>query len=270
MQEVRVQSLGWEDPLEQGIAIHSSLLAWRIPWTEDLFRLQYIRLQRVGHNWSERAHTHKYKLAFKSYNCINFYCRLEGYPCWVYFLTFFLQFSFATKDGISTKKKKLQIIINFASWILKGLLLKLKCQYFGHLMQRDDSLGKTLMLTKKDWRQKEKGEAEDEIDSVTDSMDMNLSKCQEIMEDRRAGMLQSVGSQRVAHDWTTAATYYQVKQCASISVFHPRYIPSKKNCPGLCIWKPPNGELLQTLKWKGVCSFSNIIRAIAVLLLFSL
>ena len=120
MQEVRVQSLGWEDPLEQGIAIHSSLLAWRIPWTEDLFRLQYIRLQRVGHNWSERAHTHKYKLAFKSYNCINFYCRLEGYPCWVYFLTFFYNSVLQQNMEFLTKKKKnLQIIINFASWILK-------------------------------------------------------------------------------------------------------------------------------------------------------
>ena len=35
MQETQVQSLGWEDPLEEGVAIHSSILAWRIPWTED-------------------------------------------------------------------------------------------------------------------------------------------------------------------------------------------------------------------------------------------
>ena len=50
MQETQVQSLGWEDPLEKGMAIHSSILAWRIPWTEEASRLQFIGLQRVGHD----------------------------------------------------------------------------------------------------------------------------------------------------------------------------------------------------------------------------
>ena len=40
MQETQVQSLGWEDPLEEGVATHSSVLAWRIPWTEESGRLQ--------------------------------------------------------------------------------------------------------------------------------------------------------------------------------------------------------------------------------------
>ena len=51
MQETRVWSLGREDPLEKGMAIHSSILAWRIPWTEELGRLQFMGSQRVGHNW---------------------------------------------------------------------------------------------------------------------------------------------------------------------------------------------------------------------------
>ena len=50
MQETQVQSLSQEDPLEKGIAIYSSTLAWRIPWTEEPGRLQYIGLQRVGHD----------------------------------------------------------------------------------------------------------------------------------------------------------------------------------------------------------------------------
>ena len=50
MQENWVQPLGWEDPLEKGMAMHSSLLAWEIPWTEDPERLQSIGLQRVGHD----------------------------------------------------------------------------------------------------------------------------------------------------------------------------------------------------------------------------
>ena len=45
-----VQSLGWEDPLEQGMATHSSILAWRIPWTEELNGLQSIGLQKVRHD----------------------------------------------------------------------------------------------------------------------------------------------------------------------------------------------------------------------------
>ena len=48
MQEIQVQSLDQEDPLEKGMAIHSSILAWRIPWTEEPGRLQSIGLQRVG------------------------------------------------------------------------------------------------------------------------------------------------------------------------------------------------------------------------------
>ena len=51
MQETRVQSLGWEDPLEKGKATHSSTLAWRIPWTEEPNRLQSTGSQKVGHNW---------------------------------------------------------------------------------------------------------------------------------------------------------------------------------------------------------------------------
>ena len=51
MWETWVQSLGWEDPLEKGMATHSSILAWRIPWIEEPGRLQSMRLQRVRHNW---------------------------------------------------------------------------------------------------------------------------------------------------------------------------------------------------------------------------
>ena len=50
MQETQVRSLGWEDPLEEGIATHSSILAWRIPWTEKPVGLQYMGSQSVGYN----------------------------------------------------------------------------------------------------------------------------------------------------------------------------------------------------------------------------
>ena len=50
MQETQVQSLGWEDPLEKEMATHSSILAWKIPWTEEPSRLQSMGSQRVGHD----------------------------------------------------------------------------------------------------------------------------------------------------------------------------------------------------------------------------
>ena len=51
VQETQIQSLGWEDPLEKEMASHSSILAWRFPWTEEPGRLWSRGLQRVGHDW---------------------------------------------------------------------------------------------------------------------------------------------------------------------------------------------------------------------------
>ena len=50
MQETRVRSLGWEDPLEKEMAFHSRTIAWKIPWTEEPCRLQSTGPQRVGHD----------------------------------------------------------------------------------------------------------------------------------------------------------------------------------------------------------------------------
>ena len=50
MRETQVQSMGWEDPLEKGMATHSSIRAWTIPWREEPGGLQFMGLQRVGHD----------------------------------------------------------------------------------------------------------------------------------------------------------------------------------------------------------------------------
>jgi len=50
MRETRVRALGWEDPLEKEMAIHSRTIAWKIPWTEEPGRLQSLGSQRVGHD----------------------------------------------------------------------------------------------------------------------------------------------------------------------------------------------------------------------------
>ena len=58
MQETQIQSLGWEDPLEKGMATHSRILAWEIPWTEEPGGLQSAGLKRVGHNCTTNTFLH--------------------------------------------------------------------------------------------------------------------------------------------------------------------------------------------------------------------
>ena len=64
MQETWVRSLGQEDPLEEGMAPHSSILAWRIPWTREPGGLQFMGLQRVEHDLVTKYHHHGWQEVF--------------------------------------------------------------------------------------------------------------------------------------------------------------------------------------------------------------
>ena len=78
--------------------------------------------------------------------------------------------------------------------------MKLKLQCFGHLMQRVDSLEKTLMLGKIEGKRRRGQQRVRWLDGIIDSMDMSLSKLRELVTDREPGVPQSMGSQRVGHD----------------------------------------------------------------------
>ena len=66
MQETRVRSLGQKDPLEKGMAMHSSILAWRNPWTEEPGGLWSLGSQRVGHDWATNTSTNQKSFLLKS------------------------------------------------------------------------------------------------------------------------------------------------------------------------------------------------------------
>ena len=134
------------------------------------------------------------------------------YPAWRQFL---LPENLLANSVVESARKSNQSILKEINpeYSLEGLMLKLKLQYFGHLIRRADSLEKTLMVGKIEGGRRRGRQRMRWLDGITDSMDMSLSiNSGSWWWTGRPGMLQFMGSQRVGHIWTNWTEEY-VRAC---------------------------------------------------------
>ena len=131
MQETQVQSLGWENHLKKEMATHSSTLAWKIPWTEEPGRLQFMGLQRVGHDWATSL-----SLCFRFFShighfCIEFLVLYSGFLLVIYFICSSVYMSISTSQFIPPPTYTLVTIVCLLYlWLYSYFVNRFICTMF--------------------------------------------------------------------------------------------------------------------------------------------
>ena len=105
---------------------------------------------------------------------------------------------------------------------LEGLILKLKFQHFGYLMQTADSLEKTLMVGNIEGKRRREWQRMRWLDDITDSKDMSMSKSGRWWKAGKPGVLLSMGFQRFRHDWAPEQIYYDIHRALTFQEISPQ------------------------------------------------
>ena len=132
---------------------------------------------------------------------------------------------------------------------LEGLMLKLKLQYFGHLMRKTDSFGKTLMLGKIEGGRRREQQRMRWLDGITDTMDMSLSNSGSWWWTGKPGVLQSTGSQRVGYDWVTSLWLFTFmpwrRKWQPTPVFLPGQSQGRGSLMGCPLWGRTESDTIE-------------------------
>ena len=170
---------GREDLLEKEMATHSSILAWRIPWTKEPAGYSLWGHKDSDTTESLTLFTTWDLVGFKAYGCESWsvkkaeHWRIDAFELWCW--------RRLLRVPWTARRSNQSILKEMSPGIpLDGMILKLKLQYFGHLMRRVDSFEKTLMLGGIGGRRKRGRHRMRWLDGITDSMNMSWSKLREL------------------------------------------------------------------------------------------